>query len=60
MKVEKINTFNDKVEAGVNNEYPTSKYLFTQPCIGRVSDGITVRFGLIEGHGCTTGKDHGE
>jgi len=33
MKVEKINTFNDKVDAGVNNEYPTSKYLFTQPCL---------------------------
>jgi len=31
MKVEKVNTFNDAIDSGVNNEYPTSKYLFTQP-----------------------------
>ena len=31
MKVEKVNVYNDSINSGVNNEYPTSKYLFTQP-----------------------------
>ena len=31
MKVEKLNIYNDKIDSGVDNEYPTSKYAFRQP-----------------------------
>ncbi len=31
MKVEKIKIYNDKVDSGVDNEYPTSHYAFRQP-----------------------------
>ena len=33
MKVEKLNIYNDKIDCGVDNEYPTSKYAFRQPCL---------------------------
>lgn len=33
MKVEKIKIYNDKVDSGVDNEYPTSHYAFRQPCL---------------------------
>jgi len=33
MKVEKIKIYNEKVDSGVDNEYPTSHYAFRQPCL---------------------------
>lgn len=33
MKVQKIKIYDDKVETGVDNEYPTSHYAFRQPCL---------------------------
>lgn len=33
MKVEKIKIYNDNVNTGVDNEYPTSHYAFRQPCL---------------------------
>ena len=33
MKVEKLNIYNDKIDCGVDNDYPTSKYAFRQPCL---------------------------
>lgn len=35
-------------------------YPFAKPGIRRISDCITVRFWLIEGHSRTTGEDRGE
>lgn len=33
MKSSLINVYNDKVDSGVDNEYPTSKKTFRQPCL---------------------------
>lgn len=33
MKVEKVKIYNDPVDSGVDNEYPTSHYAFRQPCL---------------------------
>ena len=33
MKVQKIKIYDDKVETGVDNEYPTSHYAFRQHCL---------------------------
>jgi len=33
MKSALINVYNDKVDTGVDNEYPTSKKTFRQPCL---------------------------
>ena len=33
MKIKNLNVYNDKVNASVNNEYPTGDNSFRQPCL---------------------------
>jgi hypothetical protein len=36
------------------------RYIFAQPGISCINDCFTLRFGLFEGHSCTTGEGNGE
>jgi hypothetical protein len=45
MNIEKVDVYNDNPKDGVNNEYPTPKYSFRQPCLTNDS-----RRSLIQGN----------
>ena len=57
MRTEKVKVYDNKVDCGVDNEYPTSRYAFRQPClqmiVGQRTAGKSYLASKILNHGMT-------